>query len=102
MKLNMKIRLKDLRKQHNWTQDELAERLGASKTHVSEMESGKKNPSSPMLDRIASVFGVSISELLMSDENGVADLIRDYEGLSAQDQAAIRHLAHQLSSREGA
>lgn len=95
----MKIRLKELRTQREWTQDQLAAAIGASKSHVSEMETGKKNPSAPMLEKIAKVFGLRLSEVLDEADKPLADLIGDYEALSPEDQAAIRHLARQLASR---
>lgn len=45
------------------SQEELAGRLFTSKSHISEMETGKKNPSGPLLDRMAQVFGVSVPDL---------------------------------------
>lgn len=63
MELNIRAR----RKRSGWTQEQLADLLGTSKSHVSEMESGKKNPSQPMLARLAQVFSVSLAEMLGGD-----------------------------------
>jgi len=97
--VRMKIRLKELRKMRGLTQDQLGDLIGAAKSHISEMESGKKNPSGPMLERIATVFGLRVSEVFDEGDKDLSGLIRDYEALSPEDQAVIRRLAHQLSSR---
>jgi phage repressor protein C with HTH and peptisase S24 domain len=63
----MELNLKKRRAARGWTQDQLADVLGVSKTHVSEMESGKKNPSQPVLARLAEAFGVSLAEMVGGD-----------------------------------
>ncbi len=60
----MKYRLKELRQKFGMTQEDLATKIGASKSHVSEMESGKKHPSAPMITRIADAFGVDPSDMI--------------------------------------
>ena len=66
MELNQK--LQELRKKKGLTQEELAERLYVSRTAVSKWESGRGYPSIDSLKRIATVFSVSIDELLSSEE----------------------------------
>jgi putative transcriptional regulator len=95
----MKTRIKEYRRQRGWTQEDLGDRIGASKAHVSEMEGGKKNPSTPLMERIAQVFGVRVSDLFEDVNADTADLMRDYEALPPEDRAAIRDLARRLASR---
>ncbi|MEU6485093.1 helix-turn-helix transcriptional regulator [Streptomyces sp. NPDC046887] len=38
------VRLRSAREEHGWTQEELAQRLGYSSTHVSSVETGRKPP----------------------------------------------------------
>jgi phage repressor protein C with HTH and peptisase S24 domain len=64
----MALRIKEFRKQKGWTQDHLADLIGASKPHVSEMETGKKNPSAPMLDKLARAFGVEVPAMYRSPQ----------------------------------
>jgi len=63
----MAFRIKELRKARGWTQDHLAALVGCTKTHISEMESGKKNPSHPMMQAIAQAFDVSVTDLYGPD-----------------------------------
>lgn len=66
MELNEK--LLELRKQKGLTQAELAEILFVSRTAVSKWESGRGYPNIDSLKAIAKFFGVTIDELLSSEE----------------------------------
>lgn len=61
-------KLQQLRKQHNLTQEQLAEQLFVSRTAISKWESGKGYPNIDSLKYISKFFSVSIDELLSSDE----------------------------------
>ncbi|ENQ0442698.1 helix-turn-helix transcriptional regulator [Listeria monocytogenes] len=66
MELNEKLQL--LRKEKNWTQEQLAEELYVSRTAVSKWENKKGYPSIDSLKRISEIFSISIDELLSGDE----------------------------------
>lgn len=66
MELNDK--LQQLRKQKGFTQEELAEKLYVSRTAISKWESGRGYPSIDSLKAISKLFGISIDELLSSEE----------------------------------
>ena len=66
MELNEK--LQQLRKQKGFTQEELAEKLYVSRTAISKWESGRGYPSIDSLKAISKLFGISIDELLSSEE----------------------------------
>lgn len=53
-----------LRKEHSWTQVELAEMLGIDRSYLSEIESGKKDPSLRVLKTLADGFKLTLSQLL--------------------------------------
>jgi len=72
--MSMAFRIKELRNARGWTQEHLASIVGCTKTHISEMESGKKNPSHPMMRSIAQAFGVSVTDLYGDD--GAANALR--------------------------
>ena len=63
----MKNRLKVLRAERDWSQGELAERLGVSRQSVNALETGKYDPSLPLAFRIARLFALPI-EQIFSDE----------------------------------
>lgn len=58
------IRIAKLRKKHNMTQTELADKLGVSFQAVSNWERGNSMPDISKLPELAEVFGVSIDEIL--------------------------------------
>lgn len=61
-------KLQQLRKQHELTQEQLAEKLFVSRTAVSKWESGRGYPNLDSLKCISKLFSVSIDELLSNDE----------------------------------
>ena len=60
-------RLRVLRAEREWSQADLAERLGVSRQSVNAIETGKYDPSLPLAFRIARLFDASI-ETIFSDE----------------------------------
>ena len=60
-------KLLELRKQNNFSQEELAEKLGVSRQAVSRWESGETMPDSPNLLQISKIFSVS-ADYLLRDE----------------------------------
>jgi len=63
----MENRIKILREQHGMKQRELAEELGISQNTLSTWETGRYEPDTGMLKKIASVFNVSVDYLLGGD-----------------------------------
>lgn len=63
----MKNRLKVLRAEQGWSQQELAERLGVSRQSVNAIETGKYDPSLPLAFRLADVFGMAIEDIFERD-----------------------------------
>ena len=64
----MNNRLKVLRAERNWSQADLAERLGVSRQSVNAIETGKYDPSLPLAFRIARVFEASIEQIFSCEE----------------------------------
>lgn len=56
----MRNRLKDLRAERGWTQEELGKRIGVSRQAVIAIESDKHDPSLDLAYRIAALFGLSV------------------------------------------
>lgn len=57
-------RVRSLRRERGWTQVEMAEMLGVDRSYLSEIETGKKDPSLRVLKTIADGFHLSLSQLL--------------------------------------
>lgn len=54
---------------HDLKQTELANRLSISKSHISEIEAGKKTPSIELIDKYSVEFGIPKSSILFFAEN---------------------------------
>lgn len=64
----MKNRLEQLRNQNGWTQQELADRAAVSRQTIISLEGGRYNPSILLAFRLAKLFGVSIEDIFLYDE----------------------------------
>ena len=62
----MNNRLKVLRAERDWSQSDLAERLGVSRQSVNAIDTGKYDPSLPLAFRIAELFGLAIEQVFTS------------------------------------
>ena len=63
----MKNRLKILRAERDWNQQELADALGVSRQSVNAIETGKYDPSLPLAFRIADLFALPIETIFLRD-----------------------------------
>lgn len=84
MSMNLSARLLQLRKQHDWTQHELAAAAGIHVNQVRRYEAGTAQPSLDALKSLARVFSVSTDSLLFEEhERGPSDELRlQFEALS--------------------
>ena len=71
--VNVAVNLDRIRRRANWTQTELAERVGSSQPRIAEIEGAQSNPTLRTLARIAHALGVTLSAL-------VADSTREERG----------------------
>lgn len=78
--------IKELREERNWSQEQMAERLGMSKNGYAKIERGESLPSLERLDDIAKVFGVSVLELIRINDKNVV--------LQTQNHNANYHYNH--------
>ena len=60
--------LKDIRQQHQLTQEALAERLKVSRSAIARWESGKGSPDISNLIAISREFDISLDTLIKEDE----------------------------------
>lgn len=59
----MKNRLRVLRAERGWSQQDLAERLEVSRQSVNAIETGRYDPSLPLAFRISDLFELSIEQI---------------------------------------
>lgn len=70
-------KLKNERKKKGWSQEDLAEKLFVSRQSVSKWENGQNYPSIEIIIKVSDLFGVTIDELLRSDEALTKKVIQD-------------------------
>ena len=64
----MKNTLRVLRAERDWSQADLADRLGVSRQTVNAVETGKYDPSLPLAFKIARLFDRMIEEIFDPEE----------------------------------
>ena len=62
----MENRLRVLRAERAWSQQDMAAKLEVSRQSVNAIETGRYDPSLPLAFRIAELFGLSIEEIFVS------------------------------------
>ena len=58
------MRIRKLRKERDWSQEEFADECGLHRTYMGSVERGERNLTLNSLDKIAKTLKVSLSELL--------------------------------------
>lgn len=62
--------LRSLRAERNWTQEDLASRLGVSRQTVNAIETSRYDPSLPLAFKIADLFGLKIEDVFSPNGKG--------------------------------
>ncbi|MBW7823408.1 helix-turn-helix domain-containing protein [Streptococcus thermophilus] len=89
-------RLKTLRKQANFTQKEIAEKIGISQPAYGDWERGTKKPTQENLVKLAKIFNVSVDNLLDNtiEEDELANVEVLFrmasDGLTDEEKATFR------------
>jgi HSP20 family protein len=88
------IRIRDLRRERELTQEELAEALGISRQSINAMEAGRCLPSLPVAMEIASFFAVPLNQLIAQQQQeweALTDMLDSFkvESLPAPEQPAV-------------
>ncbi len=68
MNIEIANKLFELRKKYNYSQEDLAEKIGVSRQAVSKWERAEASPDTENLILLARLYGVSIDELLSTNE----------------------------------
>ncbi|HEY8961284.1 MAG TPA: helix-turn-helix transcriptional regulator [Luteolibacter sp.] len=66
----MKNRLKLLRAERNWTQDELGKRVGVSRQAINALETEKHDPSLDLAYRLSVEFGLPVERIFENPHGG--------------------------------
>ncbi|MDK7927078.1 MAG: helix-turn-helix transcriptional regulator [Staphylococcus simulans] len=59
--------IKQIRKQRNLTQKQLADQIKISRSYLSDIENGNKNPSAKTVKKLADSLGLSVTDLFNDD-----------------------------------
>jgi len=65
----VKNALRDLRAERNWSQADLAAKLGVSRQSVNAVETGKFDPSLPLAFKLARLFKMPIESIFFDGKN---------------------------------
>lgn len=87
-------RLKDLREQHNYSQEELAKLLNTSRSRIGMYEQGRRQPDFEMQEAIADLFNVSIDYLFGRSEK---DTMKDQLASLSDNPEEIKEFLEFLS-----
>jgi transcriptional regulator with XRE-family HTH domain len=97
--------IKNLRKEHGWSQADLATRVGGDAGQISRYENGKITPSVEAVIRLAEIFDVSTDYLLLDNvprrpyrapADPLLDRLTDLDTLTDADRAALLHILDSL------
>ncbi len=101
-------RIKEARRDRRWTQDQLAQAVGVSRSAVAQWETGRAGQITGNLTRIASQLDVGVEYLMHGiDKNAPTELrrgdelalIRLYREAAPEDRQILLRLARRLSGR---
>jgi transcriptional regulator with XRE-family HTH domain len=76
--------LKYLRKQRNWTQEEVAQRLNMSRSQISKWENGELLPDLQSLEKLSELYNVSI-DFLVGKRTNKKELLREVNRIYQTD-----------------
>jgi len=98
----IKDRIRQLRQEQNWSQTQLAQKMGIHQKQVSAYERGRNTPSTDVLIKLADIFDVSLDYLAFEAEGQSAkvnikdrELLRRFEEidkLSEKDKGTIKEI----------
>ena len=83
--------IKDIRRKNYLNQTAFANRIGVTQSAVSQWENGLTRPNSEQLSAISQAFGISIDDLLVSDDREEQErkkLFRVQNGVQPENETA--------------
>ncbi len=87
MTIEIANRLQQLRKQNNFSQEELAEKIGVSRQAISKWERAEASPDTDNLLLLAKLYNVSLDQMLRTDES-ILNLNYDFRNVSENNTDA--------------
>ena len=84
-------RLYELRKLHNLSQEELAERLGVSRQAVSKWERSEASPDTDNLIALAKIYGLSLDELIYGEKSEKRERVEEPSEDPSEEAEEMSH-----------
>jgi transcriptional regulator with XRE-family HTH domain len=101
-------RIKQLRQDKGWSQDELAFHATIDGRQISRYENGKVTPSVDVVVKLAKAFDVSVDHLLIDDApkrplhepaSKLTEKIMHLENMSEEDEASLLHVVSAIEAK---
>jgi transcriptional regulator with XRE-family HTH domain len=101
----MGVRIRGVRRERGWTQDQLATAVGVSRSAVAQWETGRAGQVTTNLTRIAEVLEVGVEYLMYGDDRRASAearlgdelaLLRLYRECAAEDRQLLLRTARRL------
>jgi transcriptional regulator with XRE-family HTH domain len=83
------IRIKQMREDRGWTQEELAKMVGSGEKYISDLERGKRKPGPKLVLELCNAFCISEQEMRFGSPNE--------HGLDRRHSVVLRMLVDELS-----
>jgi transcriptional regulator with XRE-family HTH domain len=84
-------RIKYLRDQRNWTQEQLGEKAGLTYKYIGQIERAEVSPGLETLEKLAKAFGLAVSNLLNFEKRGSGKTREDvFQELSKREIEIIK------------
>lgn len=94
--------LKIIREYHRMSQKDVAENLGISKSYLSEIEGGKKQPSLDILERYSELFKIPMSSIvLFAEKSRSTDAADRFRGFAADKILKILEWLQATNNTDG-
>lgn len=90
--------LKRLRQENNYTQQELADLVGISKSSISYYEHSKKIPTPQLVAEFSEIFNISM-DVLMGVDKPLQGQYIDVSGLTPREISAIENFVNILRNK---
>ena len=90
------LRIKELRKQHHWSQKDLGNRIGRSKSVVCNYESNTAVPPLEILSHMAVLFNVSLDYLVGIDKTEMLSV----DGLTEEQKKVLHALVQEFKGNK--
>ncbi|MCX7883453.1 MAG: helix-turn-helix domain-containing protein [Caloramator sp.] len=75
--MNIGKKLRELRIKYNYSTIKLARASGVAQSYISDIEAGKSNPTIDKLNKILSVYGVSLSDFFIEDKPSLSPELKE-------------------------